>query len=228
MRNYTFYLLIIFLVLIVIMCTGCFDHNVRHGDRDYPVVNNQHKQALSVHGTIDPILNVKFASYWIVTNNVRWPVADGNCNYTFNWLEGVSDRYSVRQPITPTMHDNNYEFEIATDEFLPGRCGWKFSGILVYTNHQAYDSMFPIDAAELIVAYNPNLPNWANLIKTNENHLDLSCKNDAYTDGQSGHGSGPYLKCVDSKSHTRIRALLQEGETKSFELNIHNDPNLQK
>lgn len=214
-----FYLSLILSILLV----GCAGHNVRLGDRDYPRINPEPKHILQVHGTIDNRLQIKFASYWIVTNGKVWPVSDGNCNYMPSYFEGVSNEYSALIPISPKINNDQFEFEIATDGFLPGRCGWMFSGLLVYTGNQVFDNLFSVEAAELIVAYNPYLPWWPRqyTLESIDNYLEVSCKEDTYTDFQSAHGSGTFLNCFDTKSGKRIRALLQEGKTNSFELHIH-------
>jgi len=217
----------LFLSLIMsLILYGCAINDLRLGDRDYPIINPDPKHVLKVHGTIDPMLHVKFASYWIVTNGKTWPVSDANCNNMPNYFEGVSNQYFVLKPVTPWISkDHHYEFEIATDGFLPGRCGWIFSGLLAYTDKQVFDNLFSVEAAELIVAYNPYLAWWPrqNSLESIDNHLDVTCKVDNYSDFQSAHGSGPFLNCVDTKSGSRIRYLLHEGNTTSLELHIHSD-----
>ncbi len=212
------------LIMSLILC-GCSGHNVRQGDRDYPASNPSPQYILKVYGTIDKRLHVKFASYWIVTNGKGWPVADGNCNYMPNYFEGLSNEYSVLIPVSPKIDSNNFAFEIAKDGFLPGRCGWMFSGLLVYTDNQVLDNLFSVEAAELLVAYNPYLTWWPRqyALESFGNYLDVSCKEDTYTDFQSAHGSGTFLNCFDTKSGKRIRALLKGGKTTTFELNIHSD-----
>jgi hypothetical protein len=210
---------------ISILFCGCAGHNVRPGDRDYPSAISEPKHLLLVHGTINTNLHIRFASYWIVTNGKVWPVSDGNCNYMPSYFEGVSNEYSVLVPVSPRISDDHYEFEIATDAFQPGRCGWMFSGLLVYTDKQVLDNLFSVEAAELIVAYNPYLPWWPRqyTLENIDNYLNVSCKEDTYTDFQSAHGSGTFLNCFDTKSGKRIRALLQEGKLTSFELNIQSN-----
>jgi hypothetical protein len=214
--------LLLSLIMSLILC-GCAGQDLRPEDRDYPKANSEPKHILQVHGTIDTRLHVKFASYWIVTNGKKWPVSDGNCNYMPNYLKGVSNQYFVVIPVTPRIDSDYFEFEIATDGFLPGRCGWMFSGLLAYTDNQVFDNLFSVEAAELIIAYNPYLPWWPRqyTMESIDNYLDVSCKEDTYSDFQSAHGSGPFLNCVDTVSGKRVRALLQEGTTTSFELHIH-------
>ena len=55
-------------------------------------------------------------------------------------------------PLTPTMHGNAYTVDVKTDAFLPGRCGWKFSGLQVYTNGQTLKDRGSVESAELLVA----------------------------------------------------------------------------
>jgi hypothetical protein len=211
-------------IVSLVLC-GCAGHNVRLGDRDYPEINPDPKHLLQVHGTIDSKLHINFATYWIVTNGKVWPVSDGNCNYIPSYFEGVSNEYFAVIPVHPDIQDDHFEFQIASDGFYPGRCGWMFSGLLVYTDNQVLDNLFSVEAAELIVAYNPYLPWWPRkyTLESIDNHLDVSCKEDTYTDFQSGHGSGTFLNCFDTKSGKRIRALLQGGKINTFKLNIQSD-----
>jgi hypothetical protein len=212
------------LILSLILC-GCAGNNMRQGDLDFPRINPEPKHVLKIHGTIDSKLHVKFASYWIVTNGKAWPVSDANCNNIPNYYEGISNQYFVLIPVEPKINKDHYEFEIATDGFLPGRCGWIFSGLLAYTDKQVFDNLFSVEAAELIVAYNSYLSWWPRqyALESIGNHVEVSCKADTYSDFQSAHGSGPFLNCVDTKSGNRIRYLLHEGNTTSLELHIHSD-----
>jgi len=222
---YSIYKKLLLALIVSIILSGCAGNDIRLGDQDYPIINPEPKHVLKIHGTIDKSLDVKFASYWIVTNGKRWPVSDANCNNMPNYSEGISNQYFVLIPIVPITNKDHYEFKIATDGFVPGRCGWIFSGLLAYTDKQVFNNLFSVEAAELIVAYNPYLPWWPQQysLESIDNHLEVSCKVDSYSDFQSAHGSGPFLNCVDTKSGTRIRYLLHEGKTPSLELNIHSD-----
>lgn len=218
----------VFRIMLALACLnlllGCAGENVKKGDADFPTANPQAKHFLQVHGTIDDGVPVRFASFWVATNSKRWPVADGNCNYMFNRLEGVSDGYSVHIPITPKMENQQYTFQVATDAFLPGRCGWQFSGVLIYTDGQVFDNAFSVDAAELLVAHNPSLPNWAGMKVTVEPHLDVTCGVNTYGISQAPH-DGIFMQCQDAVSRKKVRAQLREDLATpiNFELDIHRD-----
>jgi hypothetical protein len=205
--------------LIVMLC-GCAS-NVTPGDRDYPTANPNPSKVLEVHGRIEPSVPVRFFAYWIATRAKSYPVADGNCNYTFNWLEGVGDRYSVAVPVAITSKADSYVLSMNTDAFLPGRCGWKFSGLLVALDKQVFDNGFSVDEAELVVLYNPSLPNWAGMLKSTDSHLDVACTPRSYNSSQAPH-DGVYMKCVDTASGKKIRALVSDKDSGAFELNINN------
>jgi len=201
---------------------GCAGTNVKPGDLDYPQENERASNVLEVHGTIDPGLPIKFATYWISTKAKSWPVADGNCNYMFNRLEGVSSTYTAHIPLKPEIRDGSYSVELKTDAFLPGRCGWRFSGLLVYTDDQVFDSLFSIDAAELLVDFNPSLPRWAGMIQPTGERIDVLCETSKYLPSEAPH-DGTYLKCIDAVSRRKLRVTLHGNNPPSIELNIHRE-----
>jgi len=217
--------LIVKCIISVAICTavvGCGGMNVRPGDKDYPQSNPNASAVLKVHGVVESDLPVRFAAYWVTTKGTSWPVADGNCNYMFNRFEGVTDTYSLVTPVVPVKNDDHYALELNTDELLPGRCGWKFSGLLIYTDGQVFDNGFSVDAAEILVAYAPFLPRWSGMMQSMGNRMELSCKRLSYGASEAPH-DGIYLKCVDKDSAKKIRVLMHEGSPRSFEVNIHRD-----
>ncbi|MDB0570742.1 hypothetical protein LBW59_08145 [Ralstonia solanacearum] len=205
--------------LVAISLAGCGSSDVRPGDLDYPQLNQNAFRTLEIHGIIESGTPVKFAAHWVSTRGKLWPVADGNCNYMFNRIEGVSSSYTAQIPIVPVIRDDHYSLELKTDAFVPGRCGWKFSGLLVYADGQVFDNRFSVDAAELLVAYNPSLPIWSGMMQSSGGSADISCKTATYATYEAPH-SGVYLKCVDTTSKQKLRVTLPEDGSHAFELNI--------
>lgn len=124
-------------------------------------------------------------------------------------------------PLTPTMHGNAYTVDVKTDAFLPGRRGWKFSGLLVYTNGQTLKDRGSVESAERLVAAfdEKSLPNWAGMIHATGNRLDVSCE--TATDPIEHPNDKAYLECVDTVSKRVVRLTLRDSDLHSVELNIH-------
>ena len=193
---------------------ACGGTDITKGDQKYPLANPQAKRTLQIRGLIDPSVTVRFSAYWDARN-----AKNSECGYLANWLEGVRNSYSVQIPIAPKIDDGHYELQVVTDEFLPGPCNWTFSGVLIHADGQVFDNMFSIDTSELIVANNPYLPRWRNMLLPTDRHLDVSCKVSKYTTADAPH-EGTYMQCLDTRSGKKIRALLQENDSSPIELDI--------
>ncbi|MHB8565398.1 MAG: hypothetical protein ACYDDA_16035 [Acidiferrobacteraceae bacterium] len=98
--------------------------NVKPGDRDYPVPNPHPTHTFRIYGTMDPHLNIKFA--------INWRAADQQCTYWVSVIEGADAPFHVTQLVPTVRHGNHFDVTIPTDGVLPGRCKWRFSGILMY------------------------------------------------------------------------------------------------
>lgn len=104
-----------------VVLLGCHNLNVKVGDKDYPKANPSPSHMFTFRGTIDSKLHIQFKTLWYATNN--------DCYYMTSYVEGASNNYGASSPLNYILSDNHFEVSIATDGVLPGRCGWKFSGI---------------------------------------------------------------------------------------------------
>jgi len=210
----------------VLVLAGCDGSDVKKGDPDYPQSNPRPTAILKFHGSIDPGVEVRFASYWIATNYQKWPVADGNCNYMNNKIEGVTSKYTLLSPITLNISKDSFNFSVFKDEYLPGRCGWTFSGILVFSSKQniadfSFEEKEPaIDAAELFVTYDPSSTSWPKDQVTiwNNNFVEILCSNSLLPVSTSLL-KNMILKCIDYR--TRKKIIVPINNENSFELKIH-------
>ena len=208
--------------MLMTLISACNGSNIKKGDTDFPELNSNANQVLNIYGLIDENIQIRFAIRWITTKGKSWPVADGNCNFYTNRFEGAAGGYSFETPITPQILNGRYELRIATDAYQPGRCGWEFSGLLVYVAGQQFDSLFSIDSAELLVEPNTILPNWSGMITSTKNSLNVSCTAINTTPPETGR-AGVFMKCVDTNTGKKIRAKLQNNTSGDFEFNIQKD-----
>jgi hypothetical protein len=95
-------------------------------DPDYPSENPSPARIVRVHGTISAPLTLSLTADYAATPRV-------GCTATSSWvagaIEGATWPLTVRLPIDLAQHGNEYTAELAVDRFLPGRCGWHFSGV---------------------------------------------------------------------------------------------------
>jgi hypothetical protein len=106
---------------ILLALASCSDSNVRPGDRDYPKKNPEPTQFLSLHGTVDGSLGIKF--------RVSWMAENPDCRYKISYIEGVDAQYAVAEDIDFNPENSKYSLLVPTDGMLPGRCSWRFAGI---------------------------------------------------------------------------------------------------
>lgn len=218
------------LLIMSLALAGCDGSDVKKGDPDYPRPNPTPSMALQFHGSIDHGAQVKFASYWIVTNDKMWPVADGTCNYMGNKLEGVTAKYTLVSPIKPRMDGDQFDFSIFKDEFLPGRCGWKFSGVLVISDKRNINDIpfeeknSAIESSEIFVDYNPSLTNWSKdqLTTSTGNITEISCPITGASSPKESWDKS-FSRCLDSNTKNRIRVRLDKQDNRTFEIKIHGE-----
>jgi hypothetical protein len=99
---------------------GC-GTNVAPGDWDYPVNNPAPKQFLSVHGTMDPSLDIDFRTDWRSENP--------HCQYICAWSEAGPFTYTARTALPITQQGDKFSARVSVDGVLPGRCQWRFAGV---------------------------------------------------------------------------------------------------
>ncbi|PRC90571.1 hypothetical protein [Solimicrobium silvestre] len=215
------------IILLSTSLTACATGgNVEPGDADYPKINAYANSVLKIHGTNPDGVPIKFAIAWAATNIHGYPVADGTCNWKSNWFEGVTTGYYVSLPIDASTKGGEYEFKVNTDAFIPGRCGWKFFGIEVYSGNQIHQKGFAFDPAAILVSKNAHLPNWAGMIQKESTKVDISCRVHAYMDAVDLSPNmtiteGDYLDCLDTDTSKKIRIILPDTINPDIELNIH-------
>jgi hypothetical protein len=112
-------LLCLFLGLCAI--TRCYAGNVAPGDENYPRSNPSPSKFLTLHGTIDPALDLSF--------RVDWRASDPHCQFAASWIEGAFVPYSAWSALTFSHLGGIFSVRIPIDGVLPGRCQWRFAGV---------------------------------------------------------------------------------------------------
>jgi hypothetical protein len=119
--------------------TACAEptRNIEKGDRDYPISNPNPKSFIFLHGTIEPSLDVKASAVWSVPYaGIHAEKTKDSCTYYINRLEGVTERYTVSEPLTLEREGDSFSVKVARDGMLPGRCGWGLFGIQISVGSQ--------------------------------------------------------------------------------------------
>jgi hypothetical protein len=106
---------------VILMLAACDNANVKPGDKNYPVKNSSPQHFMSLHGTMDPSLEVGFRIHWTAHNP--------DCRYATSLVEGAYANFTASDALNVTHEGTSFFAFIATDGVLPGRCDWKFSGI---------------------------------------------------------------------------------------------------
>jgi hypothetical protein len=106
---------------ILLAVCSCGGSNVTPGDRDYPKRNPEPKRFLSLHGTIDSSLGIKFG--------IGWSAGNPDCRYALSVMEGAYAQFSAGENLDYKVENSAFSLLVPIDGVLPGRCGWKFSGM---------------------------------------------------------------------------------------------------
>jgi len=102
-------------------------NNLEASDPDYPEANASASQRVFIRGLVPPTFDLALdaiysADYW-----------SGRCNFypdTGAALNGASFPKSVRLPLKLDRESDTYKTEAVVDRYLPGYCGWRFSGVV--------------------------------------------------------------------------------------------------
>ncbi len=121
--TYSAFLLRHFFLFGALFLTACdaYSENVGPGDSDYPIKNSAPKKFLNIRGVVDPSLDLVFKTSWSASNP--------DCKYYTSRIEGATNPYSITDPLPVDQNGESIVAKVAVDGMLPGRCGWKFSGI---------------------------------------------------------------------------------------------------
>ena len=109
-------------------CDGSSE-NVKSGDRDYPVKNKNPSRFLKISGTIARELDVVFYLSWYAANPA--------CKYYTARLEGATTQFSASEVVEVARAGEVVIIDIPIDGVLPGRCDWKFGGVVI-TSESGY------------------------------------------------------------------------------------------
>lgn len=99
----------------------CYGGNVKPQDKDYPQENPTPAKFLSLHGTIDPSLDIDF--------RVQWYAENPKCQYAVSHVAGVYNRYTAWSPLVISRQGAQFSARVPVDGVLPGRCQWRFGGV---------------------------------------------------------------------------------------------------
>jgi hypothetical protein len=95
--------------------------NVTPGDWNYPQQNPHPSKFLSVHGTMDPSLDIDF--------RMQWRAENPRCWWAASWIEGAFPRYTAWTELAIPRQGDKFSTRIPIDGVLPGRCQWSFAGV---------------------------------------------------------------------------------------------------
>jgi hypothetical protein len=101
---------------------ACNGTNVKPGDADYPRENPKPTQFLLLHGTIDPSLHLDF--------RIGWHADSPQCQYVTSRVEGAYAWYTASSPLPVPLEGSRFSVRIPIDGVLPGRCRWRFGGVM--------------------------------------------------------------------------------------------------
>jgi hypothetical protein len=128
--------------------TSCDGSNVKSGDKDYPKLNPGPIRFMSLHGTIDPSLKVKFHIQWIADNP--------NCRYALSWIEGAFGQYNVSEDFPIELNGSSFSTRIPIDGVLPGPCQWRFMGLSYSGDTGSNSSLVQTNSYPLRPGQSPN------------------------------------------------------------------------
>jgi hypothetical protein len=100
---------------------GCRMSNVGANDRDYPKVNPHPQRAVELRVSVPATLRVRFDA------NYSTPPYTGDCHFTVG--VGAEAPFAVSMPVELHGAGEQQSAIVTIDRYLPGRCGWYFTGI---------------------------------------------------------------------------------------------------
>jgi len=104
--------------------------NVRRGDRDYPAVNPEARQAIPIHGKAPADWTVRLYVYYTTKTMYDKNSPGEICQYDASGgLEGAMQPYSVEEQLPVTRQGDTFAATLLFDHFEPGRCGWHVSDL---------------------------------------------------------------------------------------------------
>lgn len=104
--------------------------NIRRGDRDYPAVNVQARQAIAIHGKAPADWTVRLYVYYTTKTMFDKNSPGEVCQYDASGgLEGAMQPYSVQEDLPVTRQGDTFTATLFFDHFEPGRCGWHVSDL---------------------------------------------------------------------------------------------------
>lgn len=140
--------------LLLTACKTATTENVKTGDGDYPQTNPNPSRFMNLHGTIKGALDIRF--------KIGWTASSGACQF-YNAETKKTLPYSVILPLDIMRDGEEFSAQVAADGILPGRCGWKFSGISIWGGESSFGQILVHpDPPPLQPGQSPN--NVANLL----------------------------------------------------------------
>jgi hypothetical protein len=115
------------LLPLTVMASG---RNVQRGDRDYPAVNPEARQAIPIHGKAPANWTVRLYVYYTTKAMFDKNSPGEICQYdSSGGLEGAMQPYSVDEELPVTRQGDAFTATLFFDHFKPGRCGWHVSDL---------------------------------------------------------------------------------------------------
>jgi hypothetical protein len=108
------------------LVTGCFDpSSYKPGGSEFPKSNPSPSHTFVLLGSIDPALSIEFDAIYGVTNT--------NCMHhsASSYIEGAGVvPPDAAFPVSIRREGDRYSGHVAIDGVYPGRCGWRFRGVI--------------------------------------------------------------------------------------------------
>jgi hypothetical protein len=96
--------------------------NVRPGDSDYPVLNQNSKHFVRIAGDLPDTLRVRFLTYYVADKDAGTLQAGTYCGYKANYV--AFPAFYLNDELKIVQKNSHYEGNIIVDKYLPGRCRW--------------------------------------------------------------------------------------------------------
>ena len=110
-------------VLVAASCWRATAQGISPSSAEYPSLNTNSVRRIELTVTIPAALSFEVVRGWRAT------ASDDQCRRVSNVLSGPVFPLTLALPITLSGEGTTRHASVATDEFLSGRCNWKFRGI---------------------------------------------------------------------------------------------------
>jgi hypothetical protein len=97
-------------------------NNVRPGESDYPVLNQNSKHFVRISGNLPDTVHVRFLTYYVADKGAGTLQAGTYCGYKANYA--AFPAFDLNDELKIVLKNGHYEGDIIVDKYLPGRCRW--------------------------------------------------------------------------------------------------------